>query len=59
MNFINYLKKVFIPSDFRRQLAIALIVGIISTAMISTFIVSQYSSSLLSENIANEGKKNY
>ena len=57
MEFIKFLKRVFIPSDFRRQLAIALVVGIISTAMISTFVVSEYSSNIVSKNLADEGKK--
>ena len=48
---------MLIPSDFRRQLAFALVVGIISTAVISTFVVSEYSSKIVSKNLANEGKK--
>ena len=55
--FFKYLKKLIIPSDFRRQLAYALVVGIISTAIISTFVVSEYSSKIVSNNLANEGKK--
>ena len=57
MQLLNLLRKLIIPSDFRRQLAYALVIGIISTAVISTFVVSEYSSKIVSKNLANEGKK--
>lgn len=57
MSLIRFLKKILVPSDFRGQLAFALVVGIISTAVISTFVVSEYSSKIVSKNLASEGKK--
>ena len=56
-NFFRNFLDVFSPSGFRGQLAIALVLGIISTAVISTFVVSNHSSNVISKYLANEGKK--
>ncbi|MFK7795696.1 MAG: EAL domain-containing protein [Gammaproteobacteria bacterium] len=46
-----------IPTDFRRQLVMVLMGGIISTAIISTFFISEFTSSAVSKNLLEEGKK--
>ncbi|MDW3095058.1 MAG: EAL domain-containing protein [Gammaproteobacteria bacterium] len=57
MKFLTYIKKIITPPDFRRQLVAVLIGGIISTAIISTFFISEFTSSAVSKNLLEEGKK--
>ncbi len=57
MAFFKILKKIFIPTDFRRQLVVALVVGIISMAVLSTYIISERTSSIVSKNLAQEARK--
>ena len=57
MKLLNLIKKLIIPPDFRRQLVMMLIGGIVSTAIISTFFISEFTSSAVSKNLLEEGKK--
>jgi len=57
MSLINAIKNKFIPRDFRRQLVMVLVGGIISTAIISTFFISEFTSNAVSKNLLEEGKK--
>ncbi len=57
MKFFNYIKAIVIPPDFRRQLLMALVGVIISTAVISTFFISEFTSNAVSENLLEKGKK--
>ena len=57
MKFLIAIKNVIIPTDFRRQLVMVLMGGIISTAIISTFFISEFTSSAVSKNLLEEGKK--
>ena len=57
MNLLTNLKNIITPADFRRQLVVVLIGGVISTAVISTFFISEFTSSAVSKNLLEEGKK--
>ncbi|MFK8028227.1 MAG: EAL domain-containing protein [Gammaproteobacteria bacterium] len=57
MKFLNHLKRLFLPTDFRRQLVVVLVGGVIFTAVISTFAISEFTSNAVSKNLLEEGKK--
>ncbi len=55
MDILKIIKKILIPGDFRRQLVMVLVGGIIVTAIISTFFISQFISKAVSKNLLEEG----
>ena len=57
MSLLTFIKTTIIPADFRRQLVMVLVGGVISTAIISTFFISQFTSSAVSKNLLEEGRK--
>ncbi len=57
MSLLSSIKNAIIPTDFRRQLVMVLMGGIISTSIISTFFISEFTSSAVSKNLLEEGKK--
>ena len=57
MSIFKAVKSIVIPGDFRRQLVMVLVGGIISTAIISTFFISEFTSNAVSKDLLEEGKK--
>lgn len=57
MNLLESIKTIIIPTGFRRQLVMVLVGGIVSTAVISTFFISELTSQQVSKNLLEEGKK--
>ena len=57
MSFIREIKSKLIPGDFRRQLVMVLVSGIIVTTILSTFLISEFTSNAVSKNLLEEGKK--
>ncbi|MEM8843908.1 MAG: EAL domain-containing protein [Pseudomonadota bacterium] len=57
MSILNFIKNIFMPSDFRRQLLLVLITGILFTTFISTFVISNFTSKAVSEYLLLQGKK--
>jgi diguanylate cyclase (GGDEF)-like protein len=56
MKILNNIKKIFLPSDFRRQLLSVLVIGILLTTFISTFFISGFTSKAVSEYLLLQGK---
>ena len=56
MKILNNIKKIFSPTDFRRQLLSVLILGILLTTFISTFFISGFTSKAVSGYLLLQGK---
>lgn len=57
MQIIRVIKNLLIPSDFRQQLAVAVVYSVLLIAVISTFAILRFTSGAVSENMLEEGRQ--
>jgi CheY-like chemotaxis protein/HPt (histidine-containing phosphotransfer) domain-containing protein len=56
-NFLRKIKQLMTVQDFKKQLVAAIAIAIIVSSVLSTLVITRLSSSAISENLSEKGKK--